>query len=327
MPTRCQRPSRGRARDAASLEAQVSNYIAWREATGSAQGTLAECEWLLTRFLAWCHEHGLVRPKAVSPSAMERYQRALAEARPDGTHHSLDAQRRLLVAVRSLFKWLVRQHVVPWNPAGSLEMPHSGRRLPRAVMTHEAVERVLAQPKVTRRGGLRDRAMLEVLYSTGLRRKELLYLRIHDVDMDQGLVLVREGKGRKDRVVPVGARALTWLRRYLDEVRPVHLRPPDEGWLFLTQWGRRIGVDGFTSRVGRFVRRAGAGPGACHAFRHTMATLMLENGADVRYLEELLGHADIRTTAIYTHVAIPTLRAVHAATHPAEVGLRKRPGT
>jgi integrase/recombinase XerD len=287
---------------------------------------VAERAWLLKWFVQWSRGQGMTRALEVSPAAMERYQRAQAEARPDGTFQSLDQQLRRLRAVRDLFGWLVRQHVVPWNPAGELQLPRPGRRLPRTGLSYEKMERVLAQPNVARPGGLRDRAMMEVLYSTGLRRLELLRLKVHDVEPDRGTVLVREGKGRKDRVVPIGPRALAWVRRWLVEVRPEFAVPSDEGILFLTRQGRPIGAAGFTALMGRYVRRALACPGACHVFRHTVATLMLENGADVRYVQELLGHAYLETTQIYTHVSVLELREVHAATHPAEVGVLKRPG-
>jgi integrase/recombinase XerD len=140
--------------------------------------------------------------------------------------------------------------------------------------------------------------------------------------------MVREGKGRKDRVVPIGHRALGWVCRYLADARPRFVVPPDEHYLFLNCRGRPVGMDFLTHLLGRYVRRALEGRrGACHVFRHTMATLMLENGADVRYVQEMLGHAWLQTTQIYTHVSIWRLKEVHEATHPAQVGLLRPVGT
>ncbi len=174
---------------------------------------------------------------------------------------------------------------------------------------------------------LRDRAFLETLYSTGLRRREMVNLSIYDVDMERGTVLVRKGKNRKDRIVPIGQRAILWLSKYLSEARP-QLAPNREEALFVTQIGDPFTANSATQLARQYVEKAklpSGKRGACHLFRHTMATLMLEGGADVRYVQAMLGHADISSTQIYTHVGIRTLQQVHAITHPA--GLVKRPSS
>jgi integrase/recombinase XerD len=169
--------------------------------------------------------------------------------------------------------------------------------------------------------------MMEILYSTGLRRQELVRLRLDDLEPERGVLRVREGKGRKDRVVPIGSRALGWVVRYLREVRPGLVVAPDEGSLFLTRYGGPFRPGALSVHLRWYVRRALPGKaGSCHVFRHTAATLMMENGADVRSVQELLGHATLETTQVYTHVSVAKLKAVHAATHPAEVGVLKRHG-
>jgi integrase/recombinase XerD len=167
--------------------------------------------------------------------------------------------------------------------------------------------------------GLRDRALLETLYSTGLRRTECARLTVPDLDPERGVVFVRQGKGRKDRVVPIGDRALMWIDRYCIEARPQLVVPPETHVLFLTARGRPIRPSRLSEQVRRYLARSGVGkPGSCHVFRHTMATLLLEHGADVRYVQAILGHASLAMTARYTHVAITELKAVHTRTHPAE---------
>jgi integrase/recombinase XerD len=191
------------------------------------------------------------------------------------------------------------------------------RRLPRAVFSEKEVEQVLAIPDLDTRMGLRDRAMMEVLYSTGIRRAELAALATGDVDDERGTVTVRQGKNRKDRVVPIGTRARAWVQRYLDEVRPSLVLPPGNPALFLTERGKPIKPARLTQLMRRYIDQADLGKtGACHVFRHTMATLMLEGGADVRLIQEILGHAELSTTEIYTRVNIKHLKAVHARTHP-----------
>jgi integrase/recombinase XerD len=185
------------------------------------------------------------------------------------------------------------------------------------VLTVAEVERILAVPVQSDALGLRDRAMMEVLYATGVRRTELSRLRVDDVDVERMTLMVRQGKGKKDRVVPLGERAMAWVRRYLDHVRPELVTSETEHGLFVGTLGEPMCPGWVTERVRRYVEKSGIGKkGACHLFRHTMATLMLEGGADVRYVQEMLGHATIETTQLYTQVSIQKLREVHAATHP-----------
>jgi len=169
--------------------------------------------------------------------------------------------------------------------------------------------------------------MMEVFYSTAIRRAELVNLRIYDVDRDRGTLMVREGKGRRDRVAPLGERALLWVDKYLGESRPELVAAIDDGALFLSSMGEALSLDHVSILVRQYVDRADLGKrGACHLFRHTAATLMLENGADIRFIQQLLGHAKLDTTAIYTQVSIHKLKEVHALTHPGARLARVRSG-
>ncbi len=173
---------------------------------------------------------------------------------------------------------------------------------------------------------MRDRAILKVLYSTGVRRLELCGLKVFDLDEDRGVLAVRQGKGKKDRIVPIGARALAWVRKYLDEARPRAAIEPDDGWLFLNEHGEAIGPTWLSQTVSQHVDAANLKKrGSCHLFRHTMATLLLEGGADIRSIQETLGHASLETTQVYTHVSIDKLKAVHAMAHPAHLDRPAKP--
>ncbi len=210
------------------------------------------------------------------------------------------------------------------NPAAELELPRLPKRLPRAVLSVSEMERVLMQPDITSPLGLRDRAILEVLYSTGIRRMELVGLDVSDLDAERGTLLVREGKGAKDRLVPIGERAIRWTEQYLDKARPLLARRAltDHAGrvLFLSARGTRIRATKLTERLHQYVVNAGIEkPGSVHIFRHTMATLMHDAGADIRDLQEMLGHAQLSTTEIYTHVSIERLKQVHTETHPAHL--------
>jgi integrase/recombinase XerD len=159
--------------------------------------------------------------------------------------------------------------------------------------------------------------MLEVLYSTGMRRMELIHLTLFDIDAERGTVMIRQGKGKKDRMIPIGERAIAWVDKYRDDVRTGLSTGADEGTLFLTHLGEAFAPNRLTQMVRDYIAAADIGKtGSCHLFRHTMATLMLENGADIRYIQAMLGHAELSTTQIYTQVSIRQLKAIHTATHP-----------
>ncbi len=223
-----------------------------------------------------------------------------------------------MVAVKSFFRWLRQQKLVAQNPAAELEMPRGEKRLPRNVLSAEETERVLQQARVDTAEGLRDRAIMELFYSTGIRRAELCALRLEDLDRGRALLTVRQGKNRKDRIVPVGARALEWAVRYLDEVRPQWLDGARERTLFLSPKGGPIRPRALSERMRLYIDLSAVGKrGSCHLFRHTCATLMLEGGADISYIQQLLGHASLSTTQIYTQVSIRRLQEVHRKTHPA----------
>jgi integrase/recombinase XerD len=164
--------------------------------------------------------------------------------------------------------------------------------------------------------GLRDRAILETIYSTGIRRSEAVKLGVYDIDAERGTVLVREGKRSEDRIVPIGERALRWIDKYQDKVRPRLLTDPNDTTLFISRLGGAMTPSHLTLLARQYVRASGIGKsGSCHLFRHAMATLMLEHGADVRMIQAMLGHASLETTALYTHVAIRALKEVHERTH------------
>jgi integrase/recombinase XerD len=195
-------------------------------------------------------------------------------------------------------------------------LPRLPKTLPRALLGVAETEAILTAADPATPEGLRDRAMLELL-SAGLRRTELARLRRYDADLARRLVFVREGKGRKDRVAPIGERACAWLDRYLVQARPRLLGHSSEA-LFVTDWGEPVTPERVADTVRRAKARAGVDkPGAAHLLRHACATHMLDGGADVRHIQALLGHASLATTERYTHVAISKLQEVHARTHPA----------
>ncbi len=273
----------------------------------------------LRHFLLWCLERDLDRPQEITRPILERYRRYLYHYRKkDGEPLSFATQQQRLVPLRAFFKWLTRENHILYNPASELDLPKVHRGLPKHILSAEEVERILAQTTVHGELGIRDRAIIETLYSTGIRRSELINLTLYDADTRNGALMVRKGKGGKDRMVPLGERACLWIDRYRDEIRPSLVVEPDSGHLFLHEFGEPFKKNRLTDLVKRYIDASGVGkPGACHIFRHTMATLMLENGADIRFIQAILGHSEPSTTQIYTRVSIRKLKAVHALTHPA----------
>ncbi|MDL1949060.1 site-specific tyrosine recombinase XerC [Acidobacteria bacterium ACD] len=304
--------------DPRGMAVLISAFLERLKVRGATDRTVATSEWHLGLFLLWCQERSIRRPVDVTRPILQGYQRHLFYYRGRGERAlSFRSQQMRLVAVKGFFRWLAKEGFLGANPAADLDLPKTPKRLPRDFLTVAEAEQVLAQPDLRTSFGLRDRAILETLYATGVRRAELCRLSVYDVDLERGTLFVKEGKGRKDRVVPLGERACAWLAKYLSDVRPSLVVEPDEGTLFLTYLGLAFSPDCLSQLARAYIDASGVGKkGACHLFRHTAATLMLENGADVRFIQALLGHASLESTQLYTQVSITKLREIHAATHP-----------
>jgi integrase/recombinase XerD len=231
---------------------------------------------------------------------------------------SARSQARQLVALRQLWRFLRAERVADTNPTEDVDMPRFGRRLPD-FLTLEEVDRLLAAPDRRQPRGARDAAMLETLYATGLRVSELVRLRLPDVNFQAGY-LVAFGKGRKERLVPLGEAALGVLRAYVEEARPRFVRPRSgraAEALFLSRLGGPMTRQAFWKLIGRYASAAGIRKALSpHKLRHSFATHLVERGADLRAVQAMLGHADIGTTEIYTHVSRGHLRGVYDRFHP-----------
>lgn len=307
-----------------TLEARVAQFLAWLESHHFSPLTKKTRAMELGRFLDWCAARSLTVPSEITRAVLERYQRSLHDAKKkNGRPLGRSTQAHLLSAVMVFFRWLLKQNLILHNPAADLELPRYDRKLPRHVMAPAEVEAFLSSIELKRGHGLRDRAIFETLYSTGLRRAELVALALDDLDLDRGTVRVREGKGGKDRIVPIGARALAFIGRYVNEVRPVS---PEVETLFLTGRGAPLTKSALSNLAVDRLRAFGITRGSCHLFRHSAATAMLEAGADIRHIQVMLGHSHLSSTEIYTHVSIQRLKEVHSKTHPARLRRTPKPG-
>jgi integrase/recombinase XerD len=291
--------------------------------------TIAHRDYYGKYFIRWCEERGVVRPGEVNKPILERYQRFMFHYRKkNGEPLSFRTQQHHLVVLRMWFKFLARNNFILYNPASELELPKLEYRLPKHILTASETDQIINQADADTPLGIRDRAIMETFYSTGMRRKELIRLKVYDLDRERGTVMIRQGKGKKDRMIPIGDRALAWIDRYVQEVRPGLLFGDLAGdVMFLTELGEPFSPNQLTNLVRTYIRTAEIGKqGSCHLLRHTMATLMLENGSDIRFVQAMLGHARLDTTMIYTRVSIRKLKEIRTATHPAKLKRTDRSG-
>lgn len=301
------------------LQRLMAQFLEDRKAVGM-RNTRNEGVWLdyLVRFMGERVEGEITE---VSGETLHQFQlRLYNQPGKRGAVLSLTTQKHVLVIVRQFFRWLVRQGQILADPSSGLVLPRQKKLLPRVVMTQREVERVLMQPNVDTPLGLRDRAMMELLYATGLRSAEIRSLKMYDVDREEGEVRVREGKGGKDRVVPLGEVAGVYVGEYLSEARPglVHV-DGDEGYLFVSRNGKRLDGSALIRVVKECATMAGIKKHVTpHTFRHTCATHLLKGRADIRHIQVLLGHNSLDTTQIYTRVEVGDLKRELKRCHPRE---------
>jgi integrase/recombinase XerD len=294
-------------------------FLTWLRDRNYSAATVSQRRRHLNELIVWAEERDLTRPTDLTRSILERYQRHLANRPGQRTGKPLSFRQQYahLCAVRAWFRWLLRQQQILHNPAAELELPKLSAPLPRHILSATEVDDVLRQTDLLSPLALRDRAILETFYSTGIRRAELVGLHLYDVDLERGVLAIRLGKGRKDRMVPIGPRALAWLEKYRQEARPRLLVRENETVLFLTRYGAAFSKNSMTKLVSGYIASAELGvTGSCHLFRHALATSMLDHDADTRFIQAMLGHANLNTTQIYTRVSVTKLKEVHDRTHP-----------
>ena len=281
----------------------------WLE-DGLADLTLAAYRRDLKTFGAWLEKERSHALNAAAAGDIEAYLawRFATFAQPRSA-------ARYTSALKRFYRYLLRENLIAFDPTLNLDSPKLPRSLPKT-LTETDVERLLDSADTATPLGLRDRAMLETLYATGLRVSELVGLKLTAVNLSDGVLRVT-GKGNKDRLVPLGEEAVTWLRRYLAESRPLLLERQLSDAVFVTARGGGMTRQAFWYLIKRHARTAGiTRPLSPHTLRHAFATHLLNHGADLRVVQMLLGHSDISTTQIYTHVARERMKQLHAQHHP-----------
>ena len=280
----------------------------WLE-DGLSRNTLVSYRLDLTQFAEWLQQTCDKNLLAVSQADIQQY---LAIRFPQSKPRSIS---RLIASLRRFYKYCLREALLGADPTEQIDSPKLPRALPKS-LNEEEVEALLKAPDINVALGLRDRAMLEVLYASGLRVSELVGLRVTEVSLSEGVIRVT-GKGSKTRLVPMGEVAVEWITRYLKESRPEILQKRLSDTLFVTQRGGAMTRQAFWYLIKRYALLAGVTKHLSpHVLRHAFATHLLNHGADLRVVQMLLGHADISTTQIYTHVARERLKQLHSMHHP-----------
>jgi len=275
----------------------------------------------LRGFFAYLVEIGVKDAKRVTRDHLEAYRLRLAEHRVRGDRgYSVSTLCLKVRAVRRLFEYLEATNRILVNPAESFKEPKKETRLPRVVLTAKETRRILNAPNLSVEIGVRDRAMLEVFYSTGIRLGELRRLTLFDCDLQGGLLRVNNGKGAKDRVVPLGRHAVKFLKTYLSKVRPHYTSGKRaERCLFVGRLGVPLSQQVVQKTVRNYARAAGIRKKVTpHTFRHTFATELVRNGAEITAVQKMLGHADLSVTQLYTRVAGVEVKKTHQLSHPRE---------
>lgn len=287
---------------------QFINYLSAER--GLARNTLISYNFDLMFFIKYCGEKSLDPAGQGARQAVLNYLSSLHK----GGMASSTISRRL-AAIKSFYRFMLNEGKMELDPTQEIESPRPGVKLPR-VLSIQEVDLLLAQPKISLPAGIRDKAMLEVLYATGMRVTELISIYVSDVNLDQGYLRCF-GKGSKERIIPLGGLATRHTREYLVRGRVKLVKAKRTDILFLNQYGQGLSRQGFWKIIKKYARQAMIRKAITpHTLRHSFATHMLENGADLRSVQELLGHADISTTQIYTHISKKHLKEAYRKAHP-----------
>ena len=295
-------------------------FIAWMKATGyspvSVKGAHADLSW----FLRWLEPMEVTRVADITADTLEHYSFSLRQLR-NGLAPAPGHVARRLYSIKNFFKWLMKEAVILYDPAEDLELPRLPQDLPHVILTQKEVRRLLDAPDLRGPIGYRDKALLELAYGSGLRTAEMIALKVTDIDVKTNVVHVRQGKGRKDRDVPIPPLTTLWVKEYIDKVRPASVarRRREDGTLWLNYTGGVLDKNRMVDLFKRNRQLAGLDKHVTAlTLRHSMASHLLENGMDIRCIQEILGHERLSTTQVYSKVTLTGLDKHFRRAHPRE---------
>lgn len=302
-----------------------SRYLSWMVATRYAEHTVKGAHSDLSWLFRYLGERGVLRVADVTPEVLNDYSLWLRERKNykhEGRSLAMSHIHHRLTGVKWFFKWLAGQMIVLYDPAEDLELPRLHYGLPQTIVTQEEARKLLDAPDLKSPVGYRDKALLELIYATGIRSGELFKLKVSDLDLKARTAFVRQGKGGKDRLIPLPVLTVGYLKEYIEKVRPrfaAGMKRGDDGTLFLHYTGGRVERNGLCVLFKKYRKLARLDkPVTAMVLRHSIASHLLENGMDMRYIQEFLGHERIGTTQIYAKVTLSGLRKSYNKHHPKE---------
>lgn len=304
----------------AGIQALIEAFISYQQGIGRTQSTLKRHRTSLKYFTDYLDQSGIAELAAVTPQTAAGYQAWIYGKKTRFKKpFALKSQIIVLNSVQVFFKYLLKTGHILINPAEVIQLPREPKKIPGTILSSKEMKRLLNQPDTGTVLGFRDRTMYEVLYSTGLRISELIGIRVQDLDLTNSSLFVSESKNFKQRYVPPGETACRYLQGYLQDIRPILLRDSETDALFLSRLSRSLHKTSVLKKLQIYGKRAGIKKHlTVHVFRHTLATDMLRRGADLRQIQELLGHRNLRTTQVYTHVFKGELKRIQSHCHPRE---------
>jgi len=302
------------------LKALAAAYIRSLKVRNFTERTIGSVSWKLAKFCDYLESRGIGRVDRIAAQHVRDYQMALYERlNRRGRPNTVAYQNGLLSAAKNFTRFLKDNDYIVSDPGRGVAYAKQPKRLPRGVLTPSEARKIIHAPDTATAIGYRDRTVLEVLYSTAIRKEELNNLTLADVDYHDGFLRVICGKGRKDRIVPIGRIACRYLENYIQSVRPELIKNPYDNHLFLTLRGGQFSKNVAWELIKKYAKKAGIKKSVYpHTFRHTCATAMLKNKADIRTIQKLLGHESLNSTQVYTHLSITDLKDVHRRCHPRE---------
>lgn len=304
------------------FEKQIKDYQEHLRILKQSEKTIEAYTQHINCFLEWIIAKGINDLREITYEHLREYQLILMNEL--GKRYSINTIHLKLRSIKQFFAYLEKGEVLLYNPAEKMFLPSLGDRLPRVILTEKEMEKLLLTPNTGTFAGIRDRALLELLYSTGIRREECSNLKVYDVDYKGGYLRVNKGKGGKDRILPLGKKACDWIKEYVLKVRPHYTRKnPDERNLFTNTSGKALSNQSIGLIVKRHARRAKIGkPVTVHAIRRSFATHMLKNEANPMYIQRILGHSGLGVLKKYIKVAGIDLKKTHKKTHPRELSVK-----
>jgi len=303
------------------LETYLVRFIEWMNACGWSQRTVTDYSSSIHFFFTYLTKETSVQSLSdIDLKILNGFQTYLYHYKTKRKKRlTLGSQHNKLVAIRSFFRFLYKMDIIYFDTSSGLNLPKKRKRLPKGVMSEKEIERLLNQIDTEDILGFRDRTILEVLYSTGIRNSELRHLAVYDVDLSGLHLQIREGKNAKDRIVPLGEIAADYIEEYLQIIRPQLSKDSENQFLFLSKNGRQITYGNLVWMFHKYAKLAKLSDQFTpHSLRHSCATHMLKHGADLRYIQEMLGHTSVATTQVYTKVEKGDLKLVHRRCHPRE---------